>query len=52
MRGQKDLRTMKKGVIKIENQRNLAVLVQMLQKFQMTDFGESYTNFWSNYLWN
>ncbi len=38
MRGQKDLRTIKKGVNKIENQgKNL---YKMLQNGQMTDFYE------------
>ncbi len=39
MRGQKDLRTMKKGVNKIKNQGEN--WYKMLQNCQMTDFGET-----------
>ncbi len=38
MRGQKDLRTMKNGVNRIENQGEY--LYKLLQNSQMTDFGE------------
>ncbi len=38
MRGQKDLRTMKKEVNKVENHREN--LYKMFQNGQMTDFGE------------
>ncbi len=38
MKGQKDLRTLKKGVSKIENQGKK--LSEMLQNGQMTDLGE------------
>ncbi len=41
---------MKNGVNKIENQGEKCY--KLLQKCQMTDFCEQYTNFRPNYHWN
>ncbi len=50
MRGQKDLRTMKKGVSKIENKEEM--FYKIIQNCQMRDLVKLLANFRSNHLWN